>query len=91
LSKITLAGITAGGLILGTAVQKAALDAYWTGWPVGSNLTDYLTLVVWLAWVVAVLAVAETKDETDRFARTMVVVAAIVTIVVSVLPGSLRG
>jgi hypothetical protein len=91
LSKATLAGVTVGGMILGPIVQKFAFDAFWTGWPLGRDLTDNKTVVLWLAWVVAILAVRAAKDVTDRFARTLVVAAAVVMIVVYLVPQSLRG
>lgn len=47
--------ITAGGMILGPIVQKAAFGEYWTGWPIGSDLTDNKTAVVWLAWLAAAI------------------------------------
>jgi hypothetical protein len=91
LAQATLAGITLGGMILGPIVQKFAFGAFWTGWPFGRDLTDNKTVVLWLAWLVAVLTARATKDVTDRFARTMVVAAAIVMLVVYLVPHSLRG
>ena len=41
--------------------------------------------------VAAALAISATRDVTDRFARTMVVSAAVVMIVVYLVPHSLRG
>jgi hypothetical protein len=91
LAKATLAGITLGGMILGPVVQKFALGAFWTGWPLGHDPTDNKTVLLWLAWIVAVLAVRAARDTTDRFARTLVVAAAVVMIVVYLVPHSLRG
>ena len=91
LSRVTLAGVTIGGMILGPIVQKFAFDTFWRGWPLGSELIDNKTLVLWLAWIAAVVAVAATRDKTDRFARTLVVAAAVVMIVVSFVPHHLRG
>jgi len=88
---VTLAGVTIGGMILGPIVQKFAFDTFWRGWPLGSELIDNKTLVLWLAWIAAVVAVAATRDKTDRFARTLVVAAAVVMIVVSFVPHRLRG
>ncbi len=42
-----------GGLILGPFVQKAAFDAYWTGWPSGHDLTDNKVALAMLLWIVA--------------------------------------
>ncbi|MGD8895221.1 MAG: hypothetical protein PVJ73_04220 [Acidobacteriota bacterium] len=91
LSRVTLASITIGGMILGPIVQKFALDAFWASWPLGDEPIGTKTLVLWLAWVAAVVAVAATRDKTDRFARTLVVAAAAVTVVVFFLPPALHG
>lgn len=42
-----------GGLILGPVVQKYAFGAYWTGWPLGHDMTDNKTLFMFLFWVIA--------------------------------------
>jgi hypothetical protein len=49
----TLIFFLAGGLVLGPIVQKYAFDAYWTGWPWGTDLTDNKTIVAFLFWVLA--------------------------------------
>jgi hypothetical protein len=56
LVKWTLALLLVGGLILGPVVQKYAFDAYWTGWPFGTDLTDNKTLVAFLGWAAAAFA-----------------------------------
>jgi hypothetical protein len=88
---VALVGITLGGMILGPIVQKYAFDAYWTGWPFGGDLTDNKTGAMWLAWIVAVLVLARRPRPDDRLARASVVLAALVTIVVYLIPHSLRG
>lgn len=87
LSRVTLVGITLGGVILRPIVQKLSFDTFWRGWPLGGDLGDNGMVVLWLAWLAAVVAVGATRDKTDRFARTTVVVAAVVTVVVSLMPG----
>jgi len=42
-----------GGLILGPLVQKYAFGAFWTGFPLGGDLTDSKTLFVVLFWLAA--------------------------------------
>ena len=91
LAQITLAGITVGGMILGPVVQKYAFGAFWTGWPFGYDLTDNKTLVMFLAWLVALLVVATAPARKDRFARTVVILATVVMIAVYLVPHSLRG
>lgn len=91
LSWVTLGGLTLGGIILGSIVQKLAFDALWTGWPLGDDLTNDTTLVAWLFWIVAVLALRGARSAADRFARTTTVAATVVTLAVFVLPPSLGG
>ena len=89
-----LAGITIllalayliGGLLLGPLVQKAAFGAYWTGWPFGTDLTDNKTAVAVLAWGVAAF-----RARGGREARAAVVVAALVTLAVFLVPHSAWG
>jgi hypothetical protein len=88
---VALVGITLGGLVLGPIVQKHAFGAFWTGWPLGGDLTDNKTAAMWLAWVVAVVVRDRRKDPGDRLARASVVAAALIMIVVYVIPHSLRG
>lgn len=88
---VALVGITLGGLVLGPIVQKYAFDAFWTGWPFGGDLTDNKTAAMWLAWVVALFVLARRPDPADGWARTSVVLAALVMIAVYLVPHSLRG
>lgn len=88
---VTVVGITVGGMILGPIVQKHAFGAYWTGWPLGGDLTDDKTLLMWLAWVAAVFVLARRRAPADRVARSAVALAAAVMIAVYLVPHSLRG
>lgn len=76
-----------GGLVLGPLVQKYAFGAYWTGWPVGEDLTDTKTLVAVLAWVGAWWI---STRRPDRW-RAAVVVASVVMLAVYLIPHSVRG
>jgi hypothetical protein len=92
---------TVGGMILGPIVQKFAFGEYWTGVPFGWDLTDNKTLVMWLAWLIAALALprmAAAKgselDPTPRAgmpARALVLMASIVTVFVYLIPHSVQG
>jgi hypothetical protein len=88
---VTVVGITLGGLVFGPIVQKAAFGAYWTGWPLGTDLTDDKTAVMWLAWVVAVVVLARRKSAADPIPRATVILAAVVMVAVYLVPHSLRG
>jgi hypothetical protein len=52
---ISMAFLILGGLILGPVVQRFAFGAYWTGWPIGHDLTDNKTLIAFLAWLPATI------------------------------------
>jgi len=83
---LTVIFFIAGGCILGPVVQKYAFDAYWTGWPFGHDLTDNKTLLGLIFWIIA-LAVQYRKPGN----RTWPVVAAIVFLVVYLIPHSVLG
>lgn len=95
----TLAGMTTGGLILGPLVQKYAFGAYWTGFPLGYDLTDNKLLVMWAVWLVACLVLGlpgrRTSGAGVRAAgaagRVAVLAAALVMTVVYLIPHSMRG
>ena len=88
-----------GGFFLGPLVQKYAFDDWWTGVPFGWDLTDNKTLVMWFAWFFALLAIGRgaKRDATDggstgeKKARLAVVLAAIVTVAVYLIPHSMAG
>jgi hypothetical protein len=83
---VTLVLMGIGGLILGPVVQKYAFDAYWTGWPIGHDMTDNKTLVAFLAWGVAVVMLHRGKPA-GRWAFG----AAVVTLLVFLIPHSVLG
>ena len=77
----------AGGLILGPFVQKAAFDAYWTGWPFGHDLTDNKVALAMLLWIVAWW-----RGRGDRRdARGWTLAASLVTLAIFIVPHSLFG
>lgn len=99
LSWAALGLFTVGGLLFGPWVQKYAFDAWWTGVPFGWDLTDNKTLLMWLAWFVALLVIGRgaRRDASadgvarERKARLAVVIAAIVTVAVYLIPHSMAG
>ena len=99
LSWAALILFTVGGLLLGPWVQKYAFDDWWTGVPFGWDLTDNKTLVMWLAWFFALLVIGRgaRRDLEDggtggeKKARLAVVIAAIVTVAVYLIPHSMAG
>ena len=75
-----------GGLLFGPLVQKYAFGAYWTGWPVGDDLTDTKTLFATVFWVAAVAA-----GRRGRNPRWFVLAAAAAVFIIFVIPHSLHG
>jgi hypothetical protein len=92
----TLAFLILGGLILGPVVQKYAFGAFWTGWPLAGDgsfnlfrlgdMTDNKTLVMVLAWVVAIFKLR--KDPKNKFWPAF---AAVMVMIVYLIPHSVLG
>lgn len=83
---VTLALLVVGGFILGPLVQKFSFGVFWSGFPVGLDLTDNKTLIALIVWIAAVVA-----GRKGRRARGWVVAAAVLTLVVYMIPHSLMG
>ena len=83
---ITTICLTLGGMILGPIVQKYAFDAYWTGWPWGTDLTDNKTAVAFIAWILAVWRQHKTGN-----AKAWIISAAVITLAVYLIPHSALG
>jgi len=82
----TLGLLFLGGMILGSLVQYYAFGAFWTGFPLGYDLTDNKTLIALLAWAAAVIA-----GRGGRPARKWVLGASIIMLLVYFVPHSLFG
>ena len=82
----TAALLFVGGFILGPFVQKFAFGAWWTGFPLGLDLTDSKTLIAMLGWVAALIA-----GRKGRPARGWILAASVLTLVVFLIPHSLFG
>ncbi len=72
-----------GGLILGPLVQKYAFGAYWTGFPLGGDLTDSKTLFVVLFWLGAFFL--------RKKSRWWTVGATVLMVAVYLIPHSILG
>ncbi len=77
-----------GGMIMGPIVQKFAFGAYWTGVPFGFDLTDNKTLIAFVFWLLAWWRVAKSGQEKGRW---WVVLAALVTLIIFLIPHSMMG
>lgn len=79
----TLAVTFFGGLILGPLVQKYAFGAFWTGFPLGLDLTDSKTLFAVLFWLGAFFL--------RKKSRWWTVAATVLMIAVYLIPHSMLG
>lgn len=86
LSIWTLIFLGIGGLYLGPVMQNYAFDAYWTGWPIGHDLTDNKTAVAFIFWLIALFVLLRKRQN-----RTWAIVAAIVLLMVYSIPHSMLG
>ena len=82
----TLGLLFVGGLILGPVMQWYAFGEWWTGWPLGTDLTDNKTAVAFLGWVAAAMAL-----RSSRHPKRWILGAAILLLVVYMIPHSLFG
>lgn len=78
--------LTLGGIILGPIVQKLAFGVYWTGWPLGHDLTDNKTAAAFLLWVIA----AWRLHKNPR-GRWWAITGALVMLLVYAIPHSVLG
>ncbi len=74
------------GFILGPLMQYYGFGLYWTGFPLGHDMTDNKTLVAMIGWIVALLAGRKGKP-----ARGWVLGAALLMFVVFLIPHSVLG
>jgi len=74
-----------GGFILGPIVQKFAFGAYWTGWPLGQDLTDTKTLIAAAFWIIALIFSGK------KAGRFLAILAAIALLAVYSIPHSTAG
>jgi hypothetical protein len=90
LSRIALGFLVAGGLILGPMVQKYAFDAFWTGWPLGQDLTDNKLAVGALLWLIAVIR-SRGAGPGNPAGKWWAVAAMVVIFVIFSIPHSIHG
>ncbi|MFN8589405.1 MAG: hypothetical protein U0704_16560 [Candidatus Eisenbacteria bacterium] len=75
-----------GGFIFGPLVLKNAFGFWWTGWPIGTDITDNKTLIGMVGWLIALVAVHRVRD-----ARGWVAFAALLMFLVFMIPHSYKG
>jgi hypothetical protein len=79
----TVATTLVGGILLGVFVTYYAFGEWWTGFPVGGDITDSKTLLALVVWLIAALFVGR-----SRLDRVWVVLAALVTLAIFAIPHS---
>lgn len=98
LSEAALWTLGVGGLVIGPAVSGYAFHLPWTGVPFGWDITDNKTLVMWLAWLITWIvlrrrerrrAEVEGGEGEAGAGRLTVLIAAVATVVVYLIPHSL--
>ncbi len=82
----TLGLLFLGGFIFGPIIQKFAFGEYWTGFPLGFDLTDNKILISFIGWVVAAVSLYRSKKP-----GRWIIGAVILMIVVFLIPHSLLG
>ena len=85
-TRLTVAVLFVGGLILGPMVQKHAFGAYWTGWPFGHDLTDNKVAVAFAFWILALW-----RGYRPGRGRAWILTASIVQFVIFLIPHSMLG
>ena len=80
----TLAALLVGGFVLGPLVSWYAFHAPWGGFPLGNDPTDNKTLLAFLVWLAAAIAVRRAKRP-----GPWVVFAALVMFAVYLVPHSI--
>jgi hypothetical protein len=82
----TLGLLFVGGFILGPLMQWYSFNAWWTGWPFGTDLTDNKTALAFLAWLVAATALSKAKNP-----KRWALAASIIMLLVYLIPHSVLG
>ncbi len=88
---VAFSAMTLGGMILGPLVQKSAFGEYWTGFPFGGDFTDNKMLIMWVVWALALAIIGFKPRKKENISRSVVLGAAVVMIVVYLIPHSMGG
>ena len=82
----TLLFLFIGGGIFGPFAQFFAFDAYWTGFPVGYDLTDNKILIALIGWLIAAVMLKKSPNP-----KRWIAFASILLFVVFLIPHSVLG
>ncbi len=82
---MTILFLLLGGFVFGPIVQKFAFGQYWTGWPLGEDLTDNKVLFPLIALLVAWFL------RKKSYSRWLAIGAALIMLAVYLIPHSMNG
>ena len=82
---ITIIFLLIGGFILGPIVQWYSFGQFWTGWPLGEDMTDNKVLFALIAYLVAWFLRKKT------YGKWLAIAAAVVMLAVYLIPHSMNG
>lgn len=82
---MTIIFLLIGGFILGPIVQKFSFGQYWTGWPLGEDMTDNKVLFALIALLVAWFL------RKKSYGKWLAIGAALVVLAVYLIPHSMNG
>ncbi len=86
LTFVTILFLFIGGGILGPIAQYYAFDAYWTGFPVGYDLTDNKILIAIIGWIIAAVMINKSPNP-----KRWIAFASILLFSVFLIPHSVLG
>ena len=82
---VTIIFLLIGGFLLGPIVQKYSFGQFWTGWPLGEDLTDNKVLLALVAYLAAWFL------RKKSYGKWLAIGAALVMLAVYLIPHSLGG
>lgn len=86
LTIITFYVLILGGLVFGPIVQLYAFGALWTGFPFGYDLTDNKTLIAFIGWLAAFIAIYKSAKP-----GKYIIFASVLMFIIFLMPHSLLG
>jgi hypothetical protein len=87
----TVATLFLGGFVFGPIMQHYSFGDWWTGVPIGWDLTDNKTLIALIVWLVALAMLLFRRNIVSRRTRWTVFIAAFIMLAVFMIPHSLYG
>jgi hypothetical protein len=82
---VTIIFLLIGGFLLGPIVQKYSFGQFWTGWPLGEDMTDNKVLFALIAYLIAWFL------RKKSYGKWLAIGAALVMMAVYLIPHSMNG